>query len=174
VNQLQGKYISFGSFLSPSPHSAHSWLWKGILSSLPIISHGACHRVHLHSSIPIWNSPWIPSIPSFIPSPIIPGSPSSSNLVIFYLINSNGTWNIPLISGLFDSLSVREIQKIVISSSSTTDFLWTPSPSSLFFASLAYKFIISQRVSSYSSPFDPAKWKLLWKLKLNARLKLFL
>jgi hypothetical protein len=44
----------------------------------------------------------------------------------------------------------------------------------MFFASSAYRFISSQRVSSYSSPFDLAKWKLLWKLKLNAKLKLFL
>jgi hypothetical protein len=37
VTQLQGKYISSGSFLSPSPHFSPSWLWKGILSSLPVI-----------------------------------------------------------------------------------------------------------------------------------------
>jgi hypothetical protein len=34
VGQLQGKYISSGSFLSPAPYSASSWLWKGILSFL--------------------------------------------------------------------------------------------------------------------------------------------
>ena len=102
-----------------------------------------------------------------------PRFPSSPNLVLSNLINSNGTWNIPLISGLFDSLSVREIQKIVISSSPTIEFLWTPSPSGIFSASSTYRFISSQRVSSYSSPFDPAKWKLLWKLKLNAQYNSF-
>jgi hypothetical protein len=114
VNQLQGKYIFSGSFLPPPPpqtHSAPSWLPKGILSSLPIISQGACHRVHLHSSFPIWKSPRIPTIPSFTPFPSSPRPPNSTNLVIFYLINPNATWNTPLISSLLDLQSVREIQK---------------------------------------------------------------
>jgi hypothetical protein len=108
VTQLQGNYILSSSFLPPPPppHYASSWLWKAILSYLPVISQGACHRVHFHSSIPIWNSPWIPSIPSLTPSPIIPYPPNSTNLVISNLINSNATWNIPLISSLFDIHSV--------------------------------------------------------------------
>jgi hypothetical protein len=174
VTQLQGKYLLSGSFLSPPPHSAPSWLWKGILSSLPVISQGACHRVHLHSSIPIWNSSWVPTLPSFSVTPSYPRPPNSTNLVLSDLINPNATWKIPLISRLFDMHSVREIQKIAISSSPRSDFLWTPSPSGKFSSSSAYRFISSQRVSSYSSPLPPNLWKLLWKLKLNARLKLLL
>jgi hypothetical protein len=174
VAQLKGKYISTGSFLSPPPHSAPSWLWKGILASLPVISQGACHRAHSHSPIPIWNAPWIPSMPSFIPVPLFPGPPNSTNLVLSDLINPNSTWNIPLISSLFDTHSVREIKKTAISSPSISEFLWTPSSSGKFTTSSAYRFISSLRVSAYSTPFVPAQWKQLWKLKLNARLKLFL
>jgi hypothetical protein len=157
VGQLQGKYISSGSFLPPPPHSASSWLWKGILFSLLVISQRACHRVHFVSFIPIWNSPWIPSMPAFTPAPIIPGSPSSTNLVLSDLINPNCTWNIPFLIALIDSHSVREIQKIVISSSPNSEFIWTPSPSGKFSASSAYRFISSQRVSAYSTPFDPVQ-----------------
>jgi hypothetical protein len=97
VIQLQGKYILSGSFLSPPPpHSTPSWLWKGILFSLPAVSQGACYRVHIHSSIPIWNSPWIPTLPSFSVSPSYPRPPNSTNLVISDLINPNATWNTPL------------------------------------------------------------------------------
>jgi hypothetical protein len=174
VQQLQGKYILSGSFLSPPPHSAPSWLWKGILSSLPVISQGACHRVHAHSSIPIWNSPWIPSIPCFFPSPLFPRPLNSTNLVISDLIRPNTSWNTPLISSLIDAHTAREILKIAICSSLITDYLWTPSPFGKFSTSSAYRFISSLRVSTYSSPFDPKQWKLLWKLNLNARLKLLL
>ena len=175
--QLQGKYLSSGSFLSP--HSSHLWLCKGILSSQPIISKCACHRFHKKSYIPIWNSPWVPSIPSFSHSPSFLSFIHSfdmmvSDMMVSDLINQNATWNIPLISSLFDSQSVREIQKIVINSSPGSDFLWTSSPSGKFSSSSAYRLISSQSVSTYSSPLEPRHWKLLWKLNLNARLKLFL
>jgi hypothetical protein len=94
-------------------------------------------------------------------------------MVVSDLINQNATWNIPLISSLFDSQSVREIQKIVINTSPYLEFLWTPSPSGKFSFSSTYRFISSQRVSTYSSPLEPKHWKLLWKLNLNARLKPF-
>jgi hypothetical protein len=95
-------------------------------------------------------------------------------MVVSDLINQNDTWNIPLISSLFNSQSAREIQKIVINSSPGSDFIWTPSPSGKFTTSSAYRLISSNRVSSYSSPLEPKHWKLLWKLNLNARLKLLL
>jgi hypothetical protein len=72
VSQMRGKYLSSGSFLSPPPpssHSAPSGIWKGILSSQPIISLGACHRIHKHSPLSIWDAPWVPTLPTFIPSP---------------------------------------------------------------------------------------------------------
>jgi hypothetical protein len=113
-------------------------------------------------------------MPSFNPVPLIPGSPNSTNLVLSDLIKPNNTWNISLIIALFDSHSVREIKKTVISSPLKLEFLWTPSPNGNFLASSAYRFISSLRVSVYSIPFVPAQWKQLWKLKLNARLKHFL
>jgi hypothetical protein len=56
VSQLIGKYLQTGSFLSPSSHSSSSWLWKGILKSKPILSLGACHRIHSSFAFSIWNS----------------------------------------------------------------------------------------------------------------------
>jgi hypothetical protein len=53
IAQLRGKYLHSSFFLSPSPLSSSSWLWKGILKSIPFISQGACHRIHSSSSLPI-------------------------------------------------------------------------------------------------------------------------
>jgi hypothetical protein len=86
----------------------------------------------------------------------------------------NASWNSTLISSLFDVNSAREIHKIAISHIPRLDYPWTHSPSGKFSFSSAYRFISSQRVSSFSTPLDPNQWKLLWKLKLNARLKLLL
>jgi hypothetical protein len=53
VAQLHCKYLHSSSFLSPPSFSSSSWLWKGILKSISIISKGACNRIHSLSSLPI-------------------------------------------------------------------------------------------------------------------------
>jgi hypothetical protein len=67
VSQLQGKYLYSFPFLSSSPSSASTWLWKGILKSRHLLSQGACYKIHRLSSLPVWDSPWIPTFPSFKP-----------------------------------------------------------------------------------------------------------
>jgi hypothetical protein len=172
VTKLSGKYLNSGSFLSPTPLSSASWLWKGILHFRSIISQGACHKVHPQSSLPIWTSLWIPSLPSFSPSPAL-NSSSLSNLVVSDLITPAASWNLPLLTSLFDSSSVCEIQKTQIHPSPTID-IWIPTANGVFSTKSAYKLIRSLRPPRLSSPFDPKQWSLLWKIKLNARLKLLL
>jgi hypothetical protein len=174
VSQLQGKYLSTGSFLYPPSHSNPSWLWKCILKSQSIISKGACHRVHLNSSFSVWNSPWIPTLPDFIPLPSSQNTFPNPNLMVSDLFFSNCYWNFPLLCSLFDPLRIREVQKIKIHPHSQTNFIWTLSSNGLFSTSSAYKLISSQRTSLASSPLDSKTQKQLWKLNLNARLKLFL
>jgi hypothetical protein len=111
--------------------------------------------------------------PFLLPLSSCPG-PSRSPLVVSDLITSNASWNTPLLHSLFSPQICREIQKIHISPSPCPDYLWTPSSSGKFTTSSAYSLISSSRVSSYDPPLDSNSWKHLWKLKLNARLKLFL
>ena len=118
VNQLQCKYLSTSSFLSPSSHSSPSGIWRGILSSQSIISLGACHRIHKHSPLNIWHSPWVPTLPFFTPSPALHIS-SPPNLVVSDLITPQNSWNFPMLLSTFDAPSVKEIQKISISSDFT-------------------------------------------------------
>ena len=87
---------------------------------------------------------------------------------------SNGSLNLPLLISLFASSCVKEILKIPINQNSSPFFLWTPSSDGSFFTSSAYRVINSQRTNSIISPLDSSTWKALWKLKLNARLILFL
>jgi hypothetical protein len=99
---------------------------------------------------------------------------SFPDLIVSDLINPSGSWNHPLLISLFTPSSVKEILKIPISHNLTPSFLWTPSTNGLFSTSSAYRLISSPRISSVSSPLDSSSWKALWKLKLNARLVLFL
>jgi hypothetical protein len=99
---------------------------------------------------------------------------SFPNFIVSDLINPNGSWNHPLLISLFTPSSIKEILKIPISHNLNPPFLWTPSTNGLFSTSSAYRLINSPRISSVSSPLESSSWKSLWKLKLNARLFLFL
>jgi hypothetical protein len=108
----------------------------------------------------------------FTPSPA-PHHSSPPNLVVSDLITPQNSWNFPMLLSIFDAPSVKEIQKISISSVPSSNFIWTPSANGNFSANSTLKLINNPIVASSSAPLDPHVWKLLWKFKLNARLKLF-
>jgi hypothetical protein len=118
ASQLTGKYVQAGSFLSPSSHSAISWLWKGIQKSKPILSLGACHRIHRSTTLSVWNSSWIPILPFFSPNPLPMSKTSFPDLKVSDLFTFNGSWNLSLFISLFTSTSVKEILRIPINQSS--------------------------------------------------------
>jgi hypothetical protein len=135
-------------------------MWKGILSSRGIISLGAYHRIHKHSSLPIRDSAWVPSPSNFTPYPA-PHFSSPPRLVVFDLISPNKSWNFHLFLSIFDAHSVKEIQKIPINYAHCHDFIWTPSTNGYFSFSLAYRLINNPRASASLSPLEPNIWKLL-------------
>jgi hypothetical protein len=134
VSQLSGKYLLSGSFLSPLPillphGSGNAFFFLSILSlKVPVIEF-ILYLLCL-SGIP-------PGFLLFLLSlhPLLFSSPPP-NLVIFELITPNASWNLSLLIFLFDSSSVKEIQKIKIHPNPIID-LWTPSPNGAFFSSLA-------------------------------------
>ncbi|GLT69225.1 hypothetical protein SLA2020_413930 [Shorea laevis] len=102
VKILSSKYLFGASFLTASCPASASWLWKGILKCRHIVLRGACWLVSSGREIDIWNSPWIPSIDGFKPSPN-PSLPSLPNLKVSDLISFPiRGWNIPLLHFLFD------------------------------------------------------------------------
>jgi hypothetical protein len=179
VSQLHCKYLSSTSFLSPLPHSSSSWLWKGILKSTHFLIKGACNRIHSLSSLPIWSSTWIPSTPSFIPSPSPWLTHPLPNLLVSDLFFSDPilsipAWNLPLLNYLFDENTIREVLKTNFSPNSQNFYIWTPAANGLFSTKSAHRLISSQRSNPPNSPLTASNWKLLWKLNLNDRLRLFL
>jgi hypothetical protein len=180
VAQLKGKYLHSKSFLSlPSFSFSFSWLWKDILNSHSFISKGACNLIHSSSSLPIWSSPWIPTLDSFIPTPSPLLQQPFPNLLISDLFISNPSlsvvsWNMPLLYSHFEPTTIREILKINFSSLLEDKLIWTPAANGLFSTKSAHKLISSQRIVPTVFPLSPSQWKLFWKLNLHDRLKLFL
>jgi hypothetical protein len=173
VNQLQKKYIKYENFISsPNPPSA-SWLWRGIQKIIPFISAATCLKVSTCSSSSVWFSNWVPSIPSFKPSPRYPSNRNMQSLQIRDLIDPVSVhWKAPAVNSLFDSALTQEILKTRIITAPDPTYLWTPSSTGRFSVSSAYEFITS---SDTNPSLEPTQfWKSLWKLKLNDRLRLFL
>jgi hypothetical protein len=97
------------------------------------------------------------SLPPLLLSPLFP-PPPLPNLVIFDLITPHASWNLSLLISLFDSSSVREIQKIKIHPNPVID-LWVPSPNGVFSSRSAYKLIV---------PIEPSFPPLLLILSLGS------
>jgi hypothetical protein len=174
VSQLQCKYLHSCSFLSaPIPNSG-SWVWKGILKSRSLLSQGFCYRIHKNCSLPIWDSPWIPSIPLFKPTPNPSLNSSRPPFTVRDLILPSSQWNVPLIQSIFDFPSTREILKLKIFPSVASDFFWAPSQNGTFSSHSAYSLASGNRAPIIHPVFDSSSWKLLWRLNLNARLSLLL
>jgi hypothetical protein len=113
VSLYQNKYIKYGNLLS-SPLSSGSWIWNGIKATVPIIAKGACFLPSKFSTLPIWTSPWIPTLPLFLPTPRLPYLPSSYPLAISdLLLPSTNSWNSTLLIFLFHPSTIIEIMKIV-------------------------------------------------------------
>jgi hypothetical protein len=181
VAQLKGKYLHSKSPPPPPPSfsSSFSWLWKGILNSHSFISKGAYNLIHSSSSLPIWSSPWIPTLDTFTPSPSPLLQQPLPNLIISDLFISTSpqsavSWNMPMLHSLFDAASISEILKINFSSILEDKLIWTPATNGKFSTKSAHSLISSQRIFPTDIPLSPFQWKLFWKLNLNDRLKLFL
>ncbi|GMY38077.1 uncharacterized mitochondrial protein AtMg00310-like, partial [Fagus crenata] len=69
VSLLKAKYLKGIPFMQISPSLNSSWLWKEILKSRSILSKGLCMKIGDGQHTPIWDTPWIPTLENFIPSP---------------------------------------------------------------------------------------------------------
>jgi hypothetical protein len=92
-------------FSPPTSTFSSSWLWKSILKSQHFISKSACNIIHSSSSLPIWSSSWIPTIPAFSPSPSLLLSLPLPNLLVSDIFcydphSSSFSWNSPLLHSL--------------------------------------------------------------------------
>lgn len=136
---------------------------------------GACLQASKNSNFPIWTTAWIPTIPSFKPSPRFPNNHIQPSLYISNLIH-HGTleWNTIAINSIFDEASAKEISKIHISTDSKLHYIWNPSCSGRFSTNSAYLSIIAANSAGPASPISTSYWKAIWKLNLTDRLRLFL
>jgi hypothetical protein len=114
ISLFKEKYIKYGTLLS-SPLSSRSYIWNGIKYVVPLLKSGSCYILHGSSSLEIWFSPWIPTLPNFQPILRVPRLIMEHPLAILDLVNRiTMTWNVSLLTFLFDSSTTTEVLKIKI------------------------------------------------------------
>ncbi|KAL3622530.1 hypothetical protein CASFOL_033941 [Castilleja foliolosa] len=176
VDILNAKYMRGKRFLTDNLECNNSsWLWKDITSCRDLICKGAFFKVDINSTISIWNEPWIPSLPGFIPdkSFILPNA-CNLNLLRDLMDSGSSSWKLETLKNIFQPDLVNEILKIQISPvNRLKTLLWSPSKSGKFSTRSAYLLSQSARFPPLINN-DDFNWKNLWSCKLHNRLKLLL
>lgn len=172
VHSLSAKYLQSTTFLSSHVPPSASWLWKGVLNCRDVVQKGAYWSVSTGLELNIWDSPWIPILDGFKPTPNLSLS-SIHPLNISDLISSSSRdWNQPL--ALFNSffiLIATQIKAIHLSRIPYLDrWIWTPVPNGIFSAKSAHE-LASAPTSLNNFPLIPTDWRLLWSLQIQYRLK---
>jgi hypothetical protein len=172
VSIFKAKYIKYGNLLT-CPLSSGSFIWNSIKAIVPLLASGACYLPFMFSQLSVWTSPWIPTVLGFKPEARIPSLSSLYPLSIAELFNpSTSSWNLDILTFLFQPHSVLEIQKIRLRSINDS-ILWTPSSSGNFSTKSMHHHITISRGVSFS-PLSASKRKSLWRLKMHHRLRFFL
>ena len=134
-----------------------------------MLARSACILVGNGNTIRIWEDPWIPDFPNFIPSPR-EGTNPEMTLIVSQLVNQEG-WDLTKIRNTFDETTTQLIQKIPLSWLAPKDcWIWISNNSGEFSVKSAYW------LSRNSSPpiNQDAIRGLIWKSKIHERLKMHL
>ncbi|KAG2679677.1 hypothetical protein I3760_11G062000 [Carya illinoinensis] len=91
-------------------------MWKGILKTKDLLSKDRCFQILNGQLVNIWRDPWIPTLKTFKPTPIMDMDTIHPLIKVSDLIQNNPkSWDIRKLQSLFDQPSIREILKIPLS-----------------------------------------------------------
>ena len=112
VKVIKVKYKVGNNWLRSDPAKSASFTWKGVESAKPLMARGACKLVGSGDRILVWDDPWIPSLPSFLPHPAVPSN-SIQCLVVSQLMNHSKTaWDLGKQKFMFDDETIKAILNI--------------------------------------------------------------
>ena len=100
VKVLKAKYKVRGNWLNYKTMGSPSKIWRGLEGMKSLLARSACMLIGNRNTIRIWEDPWIPNLPNFIPSPRERTSPEMA-LIVSQLVNQEG-WDLTKIRNTFD------------------------------------------------------------------------
>jgi hypothetical protein len=150
-----------------------------LLAGLATFKRGYIWRVGSGENINIYTDPWIPASPN---GKIISPRPDISYSKVIQLIDPvSGAWNEATLSSLFLPVDVNRILQIPLNSNGFDDFIsWKFTKHGRFTVRSAYhlqwRFQFGPRASRLALPGSSVNnpvWKILWKMELPSKIKIF-
>lgn len=128
---LQAKYFNGSTFLSATPQSTSSWMWKGILKVQDIIVQDWCFIPRCCSQVDLRNDPWLPWHPQ--KKPTWRTDDPSLQVVADLVVSNRGLWNSILVRALFEEESAKFILQLLAPRPDQRDqIIWTDDPQGEF------------------------------------------
>ncbi|KAL0437443.1 UNVERIFIED_CONTAM: putative mitochondrial protein [Sesamum radiatum] len=145
-----------------------SWIWQDAVKCIQVTQLGLCFPVSTCSELRIYEDPWVPTIPKFIPEPRGEINQTWPTLVHDLIEGSTFSWKLDLLTQMFPDEVVKEIKKIKIPTlmESPKPF-WAPSKSEAAFFAIQCQSLFVDEESEIIG-------KRIWKLDLHNRLKLLI
>lgn len=175
VQSLKAIYYPREDFIREKRRRGDSWVWASIMHGRDVVLHSARWAVGDGTKIRIREDCWLPTwlkIEENLPPEVV--------LVADILDFPNHCWNIGKIKGIFTPAIVIQILQTPISWQGGADILWWPfSKSGDFSVKSCYYQINSKKTlnnqgASSSSSIPKQVWKLIWKISVPQKIKMFL
>jgi hypothetical protein len=174
---LRAKYFPDGDILRAGPKAGSSFTWQSIVAGIQTFKKGCIWRLGSGESIHIWRDPWIPTSPN---RRII--SPRGNCILtkVSELIDPyTGQWD--LLHNNFHQIDVNRIIQIPLVIDGFDDFLaWHGTRTGRFSVRSAYHTEwrhafngVTCRSLIAGTPLNNIIWKILWKLDVSAKVKIY-
>ncbi|XP_031105595.1 uncharacterized protein LOC116010359 [Ipomoea triloba] len=168
---LKAKYaITSVDCMTWRPKANMSFVWKGILNTIPILQGGRVKLINNGQSTQFWTDRWVGL------SPLINKATSMISLWDRYRTvdsywKENQGWDWEELQDYLPETSLNELAAIIIDDNTeiADSFGWKYGTSEVFSVCAAYDL-----ATNHSTTMETAKWNAIWSLKLPNRIKLFL
>ena len=131
VQIFRKKYVQHRNFMKMQFPKFASWAAISIFKCRDVLRNGLCHKIGNEWGTCIWEDPWVPKIPRFIPTSS--NDTSSSDVYVACLIDHDSRqWDHGKLFNLFDTETVMKILKINLPHHQQNDqIFWSLSKSAL-------------------------------------------
>lgn len=174
VQIIHAKYLK-GSFVWEAKASnGDSWFWKGITRVASILKSASCFQIGSGTQVRMWHDQWLPLPTPHCPLPRLTSILTDEETMVDSLIMPfSRAWNTTLIRYLFVEEDAEAILNLHVPRNSQADTLiWAPEIHGRLSLKSAHSLITPLAHSLSILPEE--EWKLLWRIPMQDRLKLFL
>ena len=175
---LKSRYFPRCNFLEAIDSPNSSFTWKSIIAAKPLIQKGACWRVGNGNSIRVLRDAWIPNYPTN--KVLHPARNVQEDCMVVDLIDSDTRWwDREFIMQHFNREDGEPILHVPLSERVIFDsIVWTFSKSGEYIVRFGYH--VARQLQKEADwvkcsirAVGGAVWKVLWKLKLPNKIKVF-